>query len=128
MGVYDTQIASAKRMINAKGEACIWRSITASGGTIAKPVTTVPIDHPVRMAFVPIHRESLATSLAKIAGTDIGSGGIKGLMGQVDFSPQLGDCVIRTNGDILYIEPDNGIEAIDPNSEGVILYIVRFRK
>lgn len=132
MGVYDRQIASAKRIIAQKGQQVTWVSVGAgTGGTAAAPAAESLNEHTVTIAFLPIDREYLRTIQSVMRDTDIASGYLQGLMGQVDFKPTLADRVIRrVNGvDETYrIIPDNGIEEIDPNGEGVILYTVRFTR
>lgn len=132
MGVYDRQIATAKRIIAQKGQTATWYSVApGSGGTAAAPAAAVETPHTVTIAFLPIDREYLRTIQAVMKDTDVPSGYLQGLMGQVDFKPTLADRVVRrVNGvDETYrILQDNGIEEIDPNGEGVILYTVRFSR
>jgi hypothetical protein len=126
MGVYDRQIASAKRIIATKGQLCTWNSIAdGTGGTAAKPAANVVTAHPaIPMVFVPLEREYLATFLSTLQDTEIPTGLELAIMGQVDFEPQLRDTITR--GAVTYsIHPKNGIEKIDPNGEGAILYLIR---
>jgi len=127
MGYYDRQIATALRMIEAKGQAVTWEQRTASGGTAAKPGDTVVATHAVNIAFLPLEREYLQTFLSMMKGTDVPSGLILGYMGQVDFVPTLKDTVLR-GSERLSIADDNGIEVYDPNGEGVILYVLRLSR
>jgi hypothetical protein len=126
VGVYDRQIASAKRIIAAKGQLCTWNSHgDGSGGTAAKPAANVITPHTdIPIVFVPLEREYLATFLSTLQDTEIPTGLELAIMGQVDFDPQLRDTITR--GSVEYsIHPKNGIEKIDPNGEGAILYLIR---
>lgn len=130
MGFYDRQIATARRLIERYGQAATWHSRAPGvGGTAAKPAAGVPVAHPVHIAFLPLDREYLQTTLGKSDGSDIASGMLTGYMGQVDFQPTLKDTVVRLIDGVeeeYGITDRNGIEIIDPNGEGAILYIVRF--
>lgn len=126
MGVYDRQIAGALRTIKAKGEACLWQQRGASGGTAAKPGAGTVIEKAVNIAFFPINLERVGTNRTMILGTEVPGGYLIGYMGHVDFTPTQKDTVKRASGEILEITDKNGIELIDPNGEGVILYTIRF--
>lgn len=129
MAVYSRQIATALRLIAKYGQQATWERRAPGGGTAAKPATSVVVSRTVKIAFLPLDREYLQTTLGKGDGSDIASGMLTGYMGQVDFVPTLKDTVVRNvNGvDERYSITDrNGIEVIDPNGEGAILYIVRF--
>jgi hypothetical protein len=128
MGVFDRQIASALRMIDKYGETCTWRSRVQTGGTAAKPGGTTETPHTVKIAFLPVDREYLMTFMARNQLTQEPSGLMQGFMGQVDFTPGLKDGVVRSSGEVINVVDDNGIEVIDPNGEGVILYIMRFAR
>jgi hypothetical protein len=129
MGVYDRQIASALRMIKARGETVVWRKkSTTTGGTAAKPGTPVPgASHDVVIVFFPIDREYLKTYLSMLDNTEVPTGLLQGFMGQVPFDPELGDTVER-GSEVYSILPQNGIEKLDPNGEGAILYTLRFSR
>lgn len=128
MGVFDRQIATAKRLVAKNGQVCEWHSVAASGGVPGKPAGATDVARPgIPLAFFPLEREYLATFLSMLKDSEIPSGLVLGLMGQVEFTPQLTDYVIR--GTERYtIHPKNGIEVIDPNGEGVILYLIRFAR
>lgn len=129
MGVYDRQIASAKRMIAKYGQLCTWNSFSdGTGGTAADPVANVSAAHSnIPIAFFPLDREYLATFLSKLADTEIPIGLELAVMAQVSFVPSLRDTITR--GTVTYsIHQKNGIEKIDPNGEGAILYLVRVAK
>lgn len=127
MGVYDRQRATALRLIAEKGETCVWRKLAATGGTAAKPASTTPTDNTVKVVFLPIELEYLATALTMIKDTEVPAGYMLGLMGAVDFEPSLDDVIIRGagSGEELGLADKNGIEVIDPNGEGAVLYMLR---
>lgn len=130
--VFERAAATAVRLIDKYGQACTWRQIAASGGTAAKPGSTVPTDYPCTIVFLNHKREQLLSALSMIVGSgDIPSGGILGLMsGDVGFTPTLKDIVFRSahplvTGEQFGIADKNGIEALAPNGEGVLLYKIR---
>jgi hypothetical protein len=132
MGVYDRQIASAKRIIALKGGPAFWIQQGTPGGTAAKPTAGTPVEHEVIIAWLPIDREYLRTIQSNLDDTEIAGGYLQGLMAQVDFQPTLADTVRRVFADghteTYTILPKNGIEELDPNGEGTILYTVRFSR
>lgn len=129
MGVYDRQIALALRLIAAKGETVTWRKyVDGMGGTDANPAAATNDDHTVKVVFLPSKLNALGTFLSMVGGTEVPSGALTGLMGQVNFTPELADVVVRASGEVLSIPDESGIEALDPNGEGVILYKLRFNR
>jgi len=100
MGVYDRQIASAKRQIAAKGRACLWRSsgvVVPSNGLVAAPAAPVPADVPVSVVYLPDNRQNRAY-LQQLAGSDIVIGADYGLMGQAPFTPRTDDEIYDETG------------------------------
>lgn len=130
MGVYDRQRATALRLIAEKGETCVWRKLAATGGTAAKPGSTTPSDNTVKIVFLPIELEYLGTALSMLKDTEVPHGYVLGLMGAVSFEPALDDVIIRANGtgETVGLADKNGIEVIDPNGEGAVLYILRIAR
>jgi hypothetical protein len=131
MGVYDRQIATAARLIAAKGQLCTWREPGAPTGSPAAPTPGVPADYPVRIVFLSnAKNEGLAGLLSMIAGTEVPSGGMRGLMAAVPFAPSLLGKVARAS---TFAEPalslvdDKGIDVLNLNGE-VILYYLRFNR
>lgn len=121
MGVYDRQVASALKKIQAKGQLVTWRT-TAPVLCADKPWIKqdgAPTDTPVYIAFVS-GGGSLYTRL--MAGSNIATGGQHGLMGSVSFTPSVSDVIIR--GGLTM-----GIKSINPvNINGqVILYKLEFK-
>lgn len=126
MAVYSRQIVTAQRMIAAKGELATWYYRGApGGGKPGKPAERPRLPHPVQIVFFPTPRRSDQT---REDGTEVKAGGLMGYMGQVPFAPSNGDTVERANGEKLTVKLDNGIEEINPNGEGVILYTIYFER
>lgn len=125
MGVYDRQRTTAARLIAAKGQSVTWRRRSASGGTAAKPAASVIEEKTVTMVFLPPKRETFLSYLAQMTNTDVPASGVHAIMANVDFEPTLIDTVVR-DGKEMMIEPKNGIERVDPNGEGGIIYMLRF--
>jgi hypothetical protein len=128
MGVYDRQIATAQRMIAAKGELCTWRKMIAPvGDDPANPAAGTPADYAVRIVFFPNNQLHLLSTLSMLKETDIPGGRFYGLMGAVSFTPELVDTVINSKGKQFSIIDTNGIDELAPNGE-TILYKLRFSK
>jgi hypothetical protein len=124
MGVYDRQIATALRLIAAKGQAVTWQSIDNGAPADASkpwlPADAVPVEHPVSILFLPDTRSGFEW-LAYLQGTEVPQGRMIGLMGAVDFTPSIRDLVVR---DGKPIRPLN-ITPLNPNGE-TILYTIGF--
>lgn len=129
--VYERQIATARRLITAKGQLCTWREPGTVGGTPNRPVPGTPIDKSVHIVFLNnTNREHLASFLSMIKDTEVPTGGLRGLMHAVDFTPSLMGQVARAStftGPVLRVDDKNGIDKLDLNGE-VILYYVRFAR
>lgn len=127
MGVYDRQIANAKRAIAAKGRACIWRAIDNDAPTDAakpwKPGAVDPTDNPVSILFLPEGR-STGAFLRALTGTDVQVGEDYGLMGAVDFVPTNRAEIYDETGTTL-LRTVMVVEKLAPNGEA-ILYTLRF--
>ncbi len=129
MGTYDSQIATAQRIIAAKGEACVWTPAVpgeaASSDTpwITPPDTVDPIVTytGVPIAFFPLSRQ-FSQLLHYLKGSEVKVGSLYGLMPAVAFTPDLQDIVTRTDGTKLGI---TAIDPLSPNGE-VILYTIEF--
>ena len=127
--VYEGQIATATRLIAKYGQACIWREPGTPTGNPANPTPAVPVDHPVSIVFLDNStRESLSAFLSMIAETEVPTGGLRGLMAPVSFSPSLMGRVARATAfeePALSIVDKNGIDVLNLNGE-IILYKLRF--
>lgn len=121
MGVYDRQIASAKRQIAAKGESVTWTQKTNGTPPDAdipwKPGAAQSVPHTVNIAFFPVGR-SRKRSKEYSQGSVVPKGNLYGIMEAVDFEPQIKDVITRGGKEIsvLWIDP------LDPNGEGAIIY------
>jgi hypothetical protein len=121
MGVFDRQIATATRVIKAKGELCQWQS--AAAPVIADPTKpwiatqAAPVNRLVSILFPTSSSDPL---LKLIAGSSIEQGKSKGLMAAVSFVPQLTDTVTRTDGTVLAI---NKLDQLKPNGQSILWYL-----
>lgn len=129
MGVYDGPIANAKRIIQAKGEACKWHdAVPASTPDTATPwiVAAAPpavVHDPVFIAFFPLDRR-FAQLIRFLKGSDIVVGSLYGIMGAQPFTPVITGIVERKDGSKLNI---TAIDPLAPNGD-TILYTVEFAK
>lgn len=129
--VYERQIATATRLIEAKGQRCYWREPGTPTGSPADPTPGVPADYPVSIVWLTnANRESLAGFLSMLAGTEVPTGGRRGLMaGNVPFVPSLAGRISLNATQ--FVEPSlalldkNGIDRLAPNGAEVILYYLR---
>lgn len=125
MGVYDRQIASAKRLIAAKGQNVIWRRLSISTplpdvNKPWKPGDDTTVDVSVSIVFVPVNRVGNEL-IHLLKGTEIATGSLKGLMGAVSFEPSIKDVVIRGDKTLRI----KSIEPIAPNGD-IIIYTIEF--
>lgn len=123
MGVYDRQIATAKRIIKAKGAECVWKRTTAAeGGDAWNPQPGVPQEWPVSIAFFSPKDLGRGTGefIAALRGTEVPTSKEIGLMaGGLEFDPSADDVIERWDG-------VKGIETIDrlaPNGEAVLFFV-----
>jgi hypothetical protein len=127
--VYERQIATATRLIQKYGQACTWREPGTPTGNPANPTPAAPVDYPVNIVFLDNStKESLAGFLSMMGETDVPTGGLRGLMAAVPFSPSLMGKVSRNTEfeePALSIVDKNGIDVLNINGE-IILYKLRF--
>jgi len=123
MGVYDCQIAVAKRMIATKGAQVVWRRPQrAEGGDAWNPQPAEPDDKTVSIAFFSPKDlgRGAGEFLAALAGTDVPTSSEVGLMaGGLDFEPSDADVIIRWDG-------EKGIKSIDriaPNGQAILYFV-----
>lgn len=86
---YGRQIASAKRLIKAKGQLATWREPADATADPDKPwhsTPTPPADHTVNVVTLPDSRASFA---ALMKGSDVPEGTQLAYMGAVDFEPSV---------------------------------------
>jgi hypothetical protein len=126
MGVYDRQIAQAKRTIKAKGELCQWVSNSNLTPNPSQPWKTtapspLPTNPQVYIVFL-TPGTKLGALIHLLQGTSVPEGGPSGLMAQVPFQPAIDDSIIRSSGQTFTIKDLN---IVSPNGE-VILYKLDF--
>jgi len=126
MGQFDRQIATALRLIAKYGQSIIWNSII-DGASVDplkpwKPTDAASTPHPdIKICFVPTNDTQWRKLLAYLKGTEVPTGKLAGLMGQVPFEPTLKDVVDR-DGVILRIA---SLDLLSPNGQK-ILYTIEF--
>lgn len=127
MGVYDRQIATAKRLIAAKGRACVWSQNEAAAPADPnkpwKPGASVPTPHDVNVVFLPQSGQNSAF-LRALGGTDIPIGDDYGLMPAVDFVPTTKAEIYAEDGTTL-LRSVKGFGVLAPDGDP-ILYTVYF--
>lgn len=124
---YSRQTAAALRQIKAKGELVTWRipAVAAVADPTQPWIVTngaAAVDKSVSIVFLPLNRR-LSQLIQYAPGTEVIAGEVYGLMGAVDFVPELTGTVIRTSGKVLAIQ---SIDPLEPNGE-VIIYTVIFK-
>lgn len=127
MGTYDTQVATAKRIIATKGRACLWRAIeNAAPSDASKPWkagAATPVDTPVRIVFLP-DTGSQSAFLRALTGTDIVVGDDYGLMAASGFVPTTRAEIYAEDG-VTLLRTVKTIDTLAPNGE-IILHTLRF--
>lgn len=128
MGVFDRQVATAKRLIAKYGEPVTWHSAPPSDAPDDQPwngTDVQPIDRPgIRVAFFPTN-SSIGQLIRFMRNSDIPTGNELGYMAQVPFEVSSLDTLTRRNGSVYRIK---NIDPLDPNGEGVILYTLEFQE
>jgi hypothetical protein len=125
MSDYSRQIASAKASIAAKGVVVPWKQAPASTPADPNkpwlPSVGTPAEHNVSIVFLPAG--SGKAMLQYFGQTNVISGAVIGLMGAVEFTPQLADTVVRDS----QVYRIGTIDTIKPGSQD-ILHIIQFVK
>lgn len=128
MGVFDRQIATAKRLIAKYGETVTWNrygeSVPEETDEPWNATDIDPIQTPVKVAFFPTG-SSISQLIRFMKNSDITTGNELGYMAQVPFVPSAKDTLTRKNGSEYRIK---SIDPLDPNGEGVILYTLEFQE
>jgi hypothetical protein len=137
MGLYDTHIATAKRMIAKYGQSCQWVIPAATTQDSAKPWKTsagVPTSKPVKIAFFPMGTAPLgyASRGKNVDGPqqdapEVVGGEMIGYMAPSDFFPNLSDHVTRVFQGQTETLRVLAIDVIAPAGDPV-LYTVTFAK
>ncbi|URA06920.1 head-tail joining protein [Xanthomonas phage Pfeifenkraut] len=124
MARFDRQIATALRLIQKNGQLVQWRQLQRTDDP-ADPAAVIegpPVDHNVYICFLPVDKDT-KEFIAYLRGTnEIKIGSVIGLMGNVPFTPDGSDYVIR-DGKSLEIF---NIDLLSPNGQKV-LYTVEFK-
>ncbi len=122
MSVYARQIATAKRLIAEKGEACHWREPVLSSTPdperpwIETPTAASGVEHPVSIAFFPVNRQNSALVRA-LGGTEVSVGNLYGIMPAVLFTVTRSGIVIRNDGSAFGVI---NADPLSPNGEIIL--------
>lgn len=126
MARFDRQIKTALRLIAKNGQAVKWRVIDDPTPTDPnkpwEPGPATPDDKDVTICFLPIDRQTMET-FNFIKGTEVPKGSVMGLMGQVNFDPNIKDVVIREGKELRIAS----LDVLSPNGQK-ILYTVVFKE
>jgi hypothetical protein len=126
---YDRAIASALRLIEAKGEACTWRK-PAPADDDADDWRDVregePDETDVSIAWFSPRDLGRGTMefLQAMVGGEVPEGYLIGLMGPYDFEPLATDTIVRSDDSEVHPE---SIDLIAPSGEP-ILYFVKVKR
>lgn len=127
MGVFDRQIATAKRLIGKNGRTCVWRSLDDAPPPDAnkpwKKGAETSADNTVKVLFLPDTRTQLAF-LQTMTDEPINIGDDYGLMAAVDFMPTTRAEVYDEAGTTL-LRGLKSVTPLAPNGE-IVLYTLRF--
>lgn len=125
---YERQIAAAKRMIAAKGEACVWNKPAAEDADAAPwrdvrdPDAEAPA-FPVRIAWFAPRDLGRGTGefLAALTGQEVPEGVMIGLMaGGQGFEPTDADTVTRADSST--VEPMS-IDRLAPDGTPILYFV-----
>jgi hypothetical protein len=123
MGVYDSQVATAKRLIAAKGAECTWRRTTAAaGGDAWNPQPGADQEWTVKLAFFSPRDLGRGTSefIAALAGSEVPTSSEIGLMaGGLEFEPSADDVIERWDG----VKGIKSIDRLAPNGEAILYFV-----
>ena len=125
MARFDRQIEMALRLIKKNGEEIVWKSIVEPTVNPAEPWKPTPIDaveHSATICFLTVDRVGMETLSFQYA-KEVPKGLVFGLMGQVEFEPNLKDVVIRHGVEYRILN----IDILSPNSQ-IILYEIIFQQ
>lgn len=97
MSEYDSLIDLAKRLIKKKGQAVIWRQVSAKASVEQpwKTASSTSKDLKPYVCFVSTADKEWRKILAYLKGSEVPTGRLAGLMGAQAFSPTLKDTIIR---------------------------------
>lgn len=128
MTVYTRQIATAIRLIKAKGEKAVWKqNRNAAPPDVTKPwiegAPLTPVSIPVSIVFLPTNKANEELIRALMNMPEVKSGSVYGLMASVAFAPSDKDTVVRLSGREVRIE---SIDVLEPDGTP-ILYTIYFK-
>lgn len=124
MARFDRQIATALRLIAKNGRKVTWRQFqrTEDPNEPGRVIASPPIDREATICFLPVDRDN-KRFLQYIAGSnELKIGSEVGLMGQVEFTPDGADVVLR-DSETLQIA---NFDKLAPNGQN-ILYTIEFK-
>lgn len=124
MARFDRQIEMALRLIKKNGQLVQWQQLQRTDDPLnpAAVVEGLPINHNAYICFLPVDKDN-KEFINYLRGTnEIKIGSLVGLMGNVSFSPDGSDFVIR---DSKTLEIFN-IDLLSPNGQKV-LYTIEFK-
>lgn len=118
MGVYDRQIATARRLIAAKGAECTYTQTAVTMETASPWIVedATPAEYSVRIVFLSVDREGYET-LNMLKETDVSGGFELAYMGAVDFEPKRTDLIERSDGELYRIVH---VTTIAPNGDAIL--------
>jgi hypothetical protein len=123
-GVFDDEIATALELIEENGEVCDWHKDAVVLDDPDSPWlggdSTPDVKHP-SICFLPATDGASGFGITKFRrpGDDIPSFSTFGLMGAVDFKPEVTDKVLRGGQPLVIV----AIDELKPN-EQTLLYIL----
>jgi hypothetical protein len=124
VGVFDDEIATALELIEENGQVCDWHKDAVVLTDVNRPWlggdSVEDVKHP-SICFVPATDGASGFGMTKFRerGDDVPSFSTFGLMGAVDFEPELQDKVLRDGVPLVIV----AIDKLQPN-EQVLLYIL----
>jgi hypothetical protein len=122
-GVFDDEIATALELIEENGQVCDWHKGEVTLADPDRPWLggdAVPDIRQVSICFLPATDGASGFGLSKYrAGEDVPAFSTFGLMGAVDFEPELHDKVMRGGTPLVIV----AIDKLQPN-EQTLLYIL----
>jgi hypothetical protein len=123
-GVFDDEIQTALELIAENGQVCDWHKDTTDLDDADRPWLggdTVPDVKQPSICFIPATDGASGFGITKFrkAGDDVPSFSTFGLMGAVDFDPEVTDKVVRGGTPLVIV----AIDKLQPN-EQTLLYIL----
>ncbi len=119
IGAFDDEIETAQELIAENGQVCQWHKVVTTLVDAERPWLggeDVPTVHNPSICFLPATDGGSGFGITKFrnAGDDIPSFSTFGLMGAVEFDPQVGDKVLRDGVPLVIVAIDTLAPAEDP--------------